>query len=152
MLEAGEDPLYVARRLVRMAVEDIGLADPRALEQAIAAYQAAHYLGLPECDVALAQCAVYLARAPKSVEVYQAYQRVKQDVQQTMDAPVPLHLRNLPRLPGGKAGAPTKLMKNLGYGKNYQYSPDYDWKENQQYLPDSLADRWYIAPQNKKNP
>src|SRR3989344_2942630 len=152
MLEAGEDPLYVARRLVRMAGEDIGLADPRALEQAIAAYQAAHYLGLPECDVALAQCAVYLARAPKSVEVYQAYQRVKQDVQQTMDAPVPLHLRNLPRLPGGKAGAPTKLMKNLGYGKNYQYSPDYDWKENQQYLPDSLADLWYIAPQNKKNP
>jgi putative ATPase len=134
MLESGEDPLYVARRLVRMAVEDIGLADPRALEQAVAAYQAAHFLGMPECDVALAQCVVYLARAKKSVEVYRAYGHVKQDVRATMDAPVPLHLRN----------APTKLMKNLDYGKGYKYSPSYDWKEDQEYLPEALKGKKYL--------
>lgn len=134
MLEAGEDPLYVARRLVRMSVEDIGLADPQALEQAVAAYQACHFIGMPECDVILAQCVVYLARAKKSVEVYQAYGRVKQDVKQTMDEPVPLHLRN----------APTKLMKDLDYGKNYKYSPDYDWQEDQDYLPEKLKNRKYL--------
>jgi len=134
MLEAGEDPLYVARRLVRMAVEDIGLADPRALEQAVAAYQAAHFLGMPECDIALGQCVVYLAKAKKSVAVYQAYQAVKQDVKATIDEPVPLHLRN----------APTKLMKDLAYGKGYKYSPEYDWQEDQEYLPESLKGKKYL--------
>ena len=134
MLEAGEDPLYVARRLVRMAVEDIGLADPKALEQAVAAYQGCHFLGMPECDIILAQCVVYLARAKKSVSVYQAYGKVKEDVKSTMDQPVPLHLRN----------APTGLMKELGYGKDYKYSPDYNWQEDQEYLPKSLKNKKYL--------
>lgn len=134
MLEAGEDPLYIARRLVRMSVEDIGLADPHALEQAVACYQSCHFIGMPECDVILAQCVVYLARAKKSVEVYQAYGQVKQDVRQTMDEPVPLHLRN----------APTKLMKDLNYGKDYKYSPDYDWQEDQTYMPASLKNKKYL--------
>ncbi|HLC89627.1 MAG TPA: replication-associated recombination protein A [Patescibacteria group bacterium] len=134
MIEAGEDPLYLARRLVRMAVEDIGLADPKALEQAVACYQGCHFLGYPECDVILAQCVVYLARAKKSVEVYQAYGKVKEDVKNTMDEPVPLHLRN----------APTKLMQDLNYGKGYKYSPDYDWQENQEYLPAKLKGRKYL--------
>ncbi len=134
MLEAGEDPLYIGRRLVRMAVEDIGMADPQALEQAVAAYHGCHFIGMPECDVILAQCVVYLARAKKSVEVYQAYGQVKQDVRQSMDEPVPLHLRN----------APTKLTQDLGYGKNYQYSPDYDWQENQEYLPEKLKGKRYL--------
>lgn len=134
MLEAGEDPLYIARRLIRMAVEDIGLADPRALEQAVACYQACHFLGMPECDIILGQGVVYLARAKKSVEVYQAYGKVKEDVKNTMDEPVPLHLRN----------APTGLMKDLGYGKDYKYSPDYDWKEEQEYLPAKIKGRKYL--------
>ena len=134
MLEAGEEPLYVARRLIRMAVEDIGIADPRALEQAVATYQGCHFIGMPECDVILAQCVVYLARAKKSVEVYQAYGKVKQDVKMTLDQPVPLHLRN----------APTKLMKDLNYGKDYKYSPDYNWQENQDYLPARLKSRKYL--------
>ena len=134
ILEAGEDPLYVARRLVRMAVEDIGLADPKALEQAVAAYQGSHFLGMPECDIILAQCVVYLARAKKSVSVYQAYGKVKEDVKTTMDEPVPLHLRN----------APTQLMKDLNYGKDYKYSPDYDWQEDQEYLPKSLKNKKYL--------
>ncbi|OGY46155.1 MAG: AAA family ATPase [Candidatus Buchananbacteria bacterium RIFCSPHIGHO2_02_FULL_38_8] len=138
MLEAGEDPLYIARRLIRMAVEDIGLADPRALEQAVACYQGCHFLGMPECDIILAQCVAYMARAKKSVEVYQAYGQVKQDVKNTMDEPVPLHLRN----------APTKLMKELDYGKGYKYSPDYDWQEDQEYLPERLKGRRYF----KKEP
>ena len=135
MLESGEDPLYVARRLVRMAVEDIGLADPRALEQAVAAYHGCHFIGMPECDVILAQCVVYLARAKKSVEVYRAYGQVKQDVKETMDEPVPLHLRN----------APTKLMKDLNYGKGYQYSPDFNWQESQEYFPESLKNKKYLS-------
>jgi putative ATPase len=135
MLEAGEDPLYVARRLVRMAVEDVGLADPRALEQAVAAYQGCHFLGMPECDIILAQCVVYLARAKKSVEVYRAYGQIKQDVKNTMDEPVPLHLRN----------APTKLMKELSYGKDYKYSPDYNWQEQQEYLPEKLKGKKYLT-------
>lgn len=139
MLEAGEDPLYVARRLVRMAVEDIGLAEPRALEQATAAYQAVHFLGMPEGDLALAQCAVYLAHAPKSIEVYQAYGQAKADVKNTLDEPVPLHLRN----------APTKLMKELGYGRNYKYSPQYSWQEEQEYFPEKLKGRRYLS-KNKK--
>jgi len=134
MLEAGEDPLYVARRMIRMAVEDIGLADPSALPLAVSAYQAAHFLGMPECDVALAECVVYLAKAKKSVEVYQAYGKVKEDVRNTMDEPVPLHLRN----------APTKLMKDLNYGKDYKYSPNYDWQEEQEYLPEKLKGRKYL--------
>jgi len=134
MLEAGEDPLYVARRLVRMAVEDIGLADSNALQQAIAAYQGCHFIGMPECDVILAQCVVYLARAKKSVEVYQAYGKVKEDVKNTMDEPVPLHLRN----------AETKLMKDLDYGKGYKYSPDHNWKESQEYLPEKLKGKKYL--------
>ncbi len=141
MLEAGEDPLYVARRLIRMAVEDIGLADPRALEQASACYQACHVVGMPECDVILAQCVAYLARAPKSVEVYKAYQHVKYDVRETMDEPVPLHLRN----------APTKLMKDLNYGKGYKYSPDHNWQESQQYMPDKLKTKKYLNNDSTDN-
>ena len=140
MLEAGEDPLYVARRLIRMSVEDIGLADPRAFEQASACYQACHVVGMPECDVILAQCVVYLARAEKSVEVYQAYGQVKQDVRTTVNEPVPLHLRN----------ASTDLMKNFGYGKGYKYSPEYDWKEEQEYLPESLKGRKYLLNAKRK--
>lgn len=134
MLESGEDPLYIARRLIRMAVEDIGLANPTALIEAVACYQGCHFLGMPECDVILAQCVVYLAKSKKSVEVYQAYGQVKQDVKETMDEPVPLHLRN----------APMKLMKEIGYGKDYKYSPDYDWKENQEYFPEKLKGRKYL--------
>jgi putative ATPase len=134
MLEAGEDPLYIARRLVRMAVEDIGLANPGALEQAVACYQGCHFIGMPECEVILAQCVVYLAKSKKSVEIYKAYEKVKKDVKETMDEPVPLHLRN----------APTGLMKKLGYGKDYKYSPDYDWQEDQDYLPEKLKGRKYL--------
>jgi putative ATPase len=133
MLESGEDPLYVARRLVRMASEDIGLADPRALEQAVAAYKATHFIGLPECKVILAQAAVYLARAPKSNNVYKAYKRVAKDVQETRNEPVPLHIRN----------APTELMKDLGYGKGYKYGHEED-DSDQEYLPDSLQGKTYL--------
>ncbi|XP_067911394.1 ATPase WRNIP1 [Heterodontus francisci] len=113
MLEGGEDPLYVARRLVRFASEDVGLADPLALTQAVSAYQGCHFIGMPECEVILAQCVTYLARAPKSVEVYMAYEAVKESLRNHKGPlpSVPLHLRN----------APTKLMKDLGYGKGYKY-------------------------------
>lgn len=113
MLEGGEDPLYVARRLIRFASEDIGLADPLALTQAVSAYQGCHFIGMPECEVILAQCVVYLARAPKSTEIYMAYGAVKESVRNHKGPlpSVPLHLRN----------APTKLMKDLGYGKGYKY-------------------------------
>lgn len=134
MLEAGEDPLYVARRLVRFACEDVGLANSRALEQAVAGYQACSFIGLPECNVILAQVAVYLAKCQKSNELYRAYGQVQKDVRETMDEPVPLHLRN----------APTKLMKELDYGKDYQYSPDYDYQEEQEYLPEKLKGRKYL--------
>jgi len=134
MLEAGEDPLYVARRLVRFASEDIGLADPQALVQANAAFQAAHSLGMPECDMALAQATVYLARAPKSNALYAAYGKVKEDVQNTINEGVPLHLRN----------APTRLMKDIGYGKDYKYNPDYDKPVSQDYLPESLKGKKYL--------
>lgn len=130
MLEAGEDPLYLARRLIRMAVEDIGMANSQALVQAVACYQGCYYIGMPECDVILAQCVVYLTKSKKSVEIYKAYKKVKEDVKNSQDEPVPLHLRN----------APTKLMKNLGYGKDYKYSPDYDWNENQEYFPEKLKE------------
>ncbi|MBZ4656417.1 MAG: ATPase, central domain protein, partial [Thermoanaerobacter sp.] len=112
MLEAGEDPLYVARRMIRFASEDIGLADPQALEMAVAAYNACHYIGMPECSVNLAQVAIYLALAPKSNAVYVAYNKAKKDAEKTIAESVPMHLRN----------APTKLMKELGYGKGYKYA------------------------------
>lgn len=134
MLEAGEDPLYVARRLVRFAAEDVGLADPHALVQATAAFQATHQLGMPECNVILAQVVVYLARAPKSNTLYIAYGKVQEDVQKTINEGVPLHLRN----------APTKLMKDLNYGKNYKYNPDYKEPVEQDYLPEKLKGRKYF--------
>jgi len=134
MLEAGEDPLYVARRLVRFASEDIGLADPQALVQAVAGFQAVHSLGMPECNVVLAQVVAYLARAPKSNALYQAYLKVQQDVLQTINESVPLHLRN----------APTKLMKEMGYGKSYKYNPNYKEPVDQEYLPNNLKGRKYL--------
>jgi putative ATPase len=135
MLESGEDPLYLARRMVRMASEDIGLAEPGALAITLAAKDAFDFLGAPEGHLALAQAAVYLALAPKSNALYTAYGDVQEDVQQTEADPVPLHLRN----------APTGLMKNLGYGKDYQYAHNYQEKvTNMQCLPDNLAGRsWY---------
>jgi putative ATPase len=134
MLEAGEDPLYVARRLVRFASEDIGLADPQALVQAVAAHQAAHQLGMPEANVILAQCVAYLARAPKSNALYAAYQEVQRDIRERPNEGVPLHLRN----------APTKLMKGLGYGKDYKYNPDFNGPVAQDYLPESLKGKKYL--------
>ena len=135
MLEGGEDPLYVARRLVRFASEDVGLANSRALEQAVAAYQACHFLGMPECNVILAQAVVYLAKCEKSNALYVAYGQAKRDVDELGNLPVPLHIRN----------APTKLMKDLGYGKDYKYSPNFDYKEDQEYLPDELKKRKYLS-------
>ena len=134
MLEGGEDPLYVARRLVRFASEDVGLANSLALPQAVAGYQACHFIGMPECNVILAQVVVYLAKCKKSNELYEAYLSVQRDVKETMDEPVPLHLRN----------APTKLMKDLGYGKDYKYSPKYDYQEEQENLPESLKGKKYL--------
>ena len=137
MLEAGEDPLYVARRLIRMASEDIGMADPRALEVTVAAMQAVHFVGLPEGDLALAQAAVYLALAPKSNALYVGYGEVKSDAQNTVAEPVPLHLRN----------AVTGLMANVGYGKGYQYAHNAEEKlTDMTCLPDNLKDRRYYRP------
>ncbi len=134
MLEAGEDPMYVVRRLVRFASEDIGLANSRALEQAMAAYQACHSLGMPECNVILAQLVVYLAKCEKSNELYTAYQAAANDARSTSNLGVPLHLRN----------APTTLMKDLGYGKDYKYSPNFDYKENQDYWPKDFKKKKYL--------
>jgi putative ATPase len=137
MLEAGEDRLYVARRVVRMAVEDIGLADPEALAVTLAARDAFDFLGIPEGDLALAQAVVYLAVAPKSNALTTAYGAVQEDVERTAQQPVPLHLRN----------APTGLMKSLGYGKGYQYAHDVESKvADMQCLPDSLKDHVYYHP------
>jgi putative ATPase len=137
MLESGEDRIYIGRRLVRMASEDIGLADPRALEQAIAAVEAFRLMGEPEGDLALAQAAVYLAMAPKSDAVYKALGLVKEDVQSTMADPVPLHLRN----------ASTSYMKQWGYGEGYQHAHNFeDAVTDMSCLPDSLADRRYYFP------
>ena len=137
MLEAGEDPLYVARRVIRFASEDIGLADPRALELAVAAYNACHYIGMPECSVNLAQAVVYMSLAPKSNAVYLAYGTAKQDAIKELAEPVPLVIRN----------APTKLMRELDYGKGYQYAHDTEAKlTNMQCLPDSLAGKEYYSP------
>jgi putative ATPase len=140
MLEAGEDPLYVARRLVRFASEDVGNADPQALTVAVAAQQAAHFIGMPEGNTALAQAAIYLATAPKSNAVYKAYGRAVEDAHNEVADPVPLHLRN----------APTKLMKQLGYGKDYQYAHDQpDAVADMDCLPDSLKGRTYYEPRER---
>src|SRR5450759_3518127 len=140
MLEAGEDPLYIARRVVRMAVEDIGLADPNALSLCIAARDAVDFLGMPEGNLALAQAVVYLALAPKSNALYTAYGAVQQDVERTAAESVPLHLRN----------APTALMKGLGYGEGYQYAHDVENKvADMQCLPDNLSGRVYYRPTNE---
>ena len=140
MLEAGEDPLYIARRVVRMAVEDIGLADPNALSLCMAARDAVDFIGMPEGNLALAQAVVYLAVAPKSNALYVAYSTVQQDVERTAAEPVPLHLRN----------APTQLMKGLGYARGYQYAHDLETKvADMQCLPDNLREREYYAPTNE---
>ncbi|HZC23319.1 MAG TPA: replication-associated recombination protein A, partial [Candidatus Binatia bacterium] len=140
MLEAGEDPLYIARRVVRMAVEDIGLADPNALSLCMAARDAVDFIGMPEGNLALAQAVVYLTVAPKSNALYTAYGSVQADVEQTAAEAVPLHLRN----------APTKLMKGLGYGYGYQYAHDLESKvAAMQCLPDNLLDRVYYRPTNE---
>lgn len=137
MLEAGEDPLYVARRVVRFASEDVGLADPRALEMAVVAYQACHFLGMPECSVHLTQAVVYLSLAPKSNALYCAYEEAKEDAVRQLAEPVPLVIRN----------APTRLMRDLAYGKGYQYAHDApDKLTNMQCLPDSLLGRTYYRP------
>lgn len=137
MLEAGENPLYVARRIVRFASEDIGMADSRALEICIAAYQACHYLGMPECSVHLTHAVTYCALAPKSNALYMAYEAAKKDALQTIAEPVPLQIRN----------APTKLMADLHYGEGYQYAHDYDDKiTNMKCLPDALSNAIYYEP------
>ena len=137
MLEAGEDPLYIARRVTRFACEDIGLADPRALEQAIAAYHACHFIGMPECSVHLTQAVVYMSMAPKSNAMYRAYESAKKDALTMLAEPVPLVIRN----------APTKLMKELEYGKGYKYAHNEEDKLTaMQCLPDSLSGREYYRP------
>ena len=137
MLEAGEDPLYVARRITRFASEDVGLADPHALELAVAAYQACHFIGMPECSVHLTQAVVYMSLAPKSNSLYIAYETAKKDAIKELSEPVPLVIRN----------APTKLMKDLDYGKGYQYAHDTEEKlTNMQCLPDSLLGKEYYHP------
>ncbi|MCD6390441.1 MAG: replication-associated recombination protein A [Dehalococcoidia bacterium] len=140
MLEAGEDPLYIVRRLVRFASEDVGVADPQALVIAVAAQQAVHFVGLPEGNLALAQAVVYLATAPKSNSLYQAYSRVQQDIQHGRNEPVPLHLRN----------PVTELMRKTGYGKGYKYAHDYpDHFVRQQNLPPSLKEKRYYIPSDQ---
>ena len=137
MLAAGEDPLYVARRMVRFASEDVGLADPFALNQAMAAVEAYRMLGSPEGELALVQAAVYLATAPKSNRLYTAYGEVRRTIQETGSLPVPLHIRN----------APTGLMKELGYGRNYRYAHDFEEAYTpQEYLPESLRRRSFYQP------
>ena len=140
MLEAGEDRLYIARRLIRMAIEDIGLADPRALEQTVAAMQAVHFLGIPEGDLALAQAAVYLSVSPKSDASYQAMNAIRQDVEQTIAEPVPMNLRN----------AATRSMKAWGYGEGYQHAHKFeDAMVDMDCLPPSLAGRRYYHPTDR---
>ena len=137
MLEAGEDPLYIARRLVRFASEDVGMADPQALMIALAAQQAVHFVGLPEGNLALAEAVVYLAAAPKSNSLYQAYSKVQEDIQHGRNEPVPLHLRN----------PVTGLMRQMGYGKGYKYAHDYPGHfVTQQNLPSSLQGKHYYIP------
>ncbi len=134
MLEGGEDPLYIARRLIRFASEDIGIANSAALTQAVDAYDAAHFIGMPECAVNLAQAVVYMAKSKKSNKLYAALLAAQKDVRDFGALPVPLHIRN----------APTKLMKELDYGKDYKYSPDFNYEEDQEYMPDKLRGRKYL--------
>lgn len=134
MFEAGEDPLYLARRLIRFASEDVGLANSQALTQAIAGYQACQFLGRPECDVHLAQVVVYLARCKKSNELYDAINSIKKEIEISPAEVVPIHLRN----------APTKLLKNLGYGKDYKYNPNFSGPVEQDYLPKRLRNKKWL--------
>jgi putative ATPase len=137
MIEAGEDPLYIARRMIRFASEDVGMADPQALQVAVSAKEAFHFIGLPEGTLALAQAAVYLATAPKSNALYLAYQEVERDARESGFLPVPLHIRN----------APTSLMKEMGYGKDYKYPHDYEGHfVEEEYLPENLKGRIYYTP------
>jgi putative ATPase len=133
MLEGGEDPVYIARRLVRFASEDVGLADNHALILANGVFEACRKIGMPECGVSLTQCVIYLSKTKKSILAYEVYQQAQQDVRKFGNLSVPLHIRN----------APTKLMKNLGYGKDYKYTPKED-SSSQQYLPDKLKNRKYF--------
>lgn len=135
MLEGGADPLYIARRVVRFASEDIGMANSEALVQAVAAYQACHFIGMPECTMHLAQAVVYCAKSKKSNLLYTAYAQAKADALATSHLGVPLHLRN----------APTKFMKNIGYGKNYKYNPDYKEPVNQRYFPEEMDEKDYLS-------
>jgi len=126
--------LYIARRLIRFASEDVGLADPQAMVQAVSAFQACHFVGMPECNLSLAQAVAYLARAPKDNQLYSGYQKIQKDIKELPAYPVPLHLRN----------APTRLMKDLAYGKDYKYNPDYEGEVEQDYLPEELKGRKYV--------
>jgi putative ATPase len=137
MLEAGDDPLYIARRLIRFASEDVGNADPRALQIALEAKEAVHFTGLPEGKLALAQACIYLATAPKSNSVYTAYSKAVDTIKKTGTLPVPMHIRN----------APTKLMKNLGYGKNYRYDHSFpDGISDQGFLPEEIKSSRFYSP------
>jgi putative ATPase len=137
MLEGGEDPLYIARRVLRFAAEDVGLADPRAMEVAVAAYQACHFIGVPECNVHLAEAVVYMSLASKSNAMEMAVMEAREAIEKEPDAPVPLVIRN----------APTRLMKELNYGRGYQYAHDYEEKITaMQCLPDALKDRHFYHP------
>ncbi|RLE47259.1 MAG: replication-associated recombination protein A, partial [Candidatus Methanomethylicota archaeon] len=140
MMEAGEDPKYIARRMIRFASEDIGNADPQALQVALAAKDAVEFLGYPECDTALVQAAIYLATAPKSNKVYEAAQKAKEDIKKTGNLPVPLHLRN----------PVTKLMREIGYGKGYKYAHNYEGaKIEQEHLPKELKNAKYYEPTDR---
>jgi putative ATPase len=140
MLEGGEDPLYIARRMIRFASEDVGMADPQALQVAVSAMEAFHFIGLPEGNLALAEAAVYLATAPKSNALYTAFQRVQKDVRELENLPVPLHIRN----------APTSLMEGLGYGKGYKYPHDHPGHYvEEEYLPENLKGRIYYRPSDQ---
>jgi putative ATPase len=140
MIEAGEDPLFIARRMIRFASEDVGMADPQALQVAVSAKEAFHFIGLPEGALALAQAAVYLATAPKSNALYLAYQGVEKDVKEIGSLPVPLHIRN----------APTSLMKEMGYGKEYKYPHDYAGHfVEEEYLPENLKGKIYYCPSDQ---
>ena len=137
MLEGGEDPLYIARRVLRFAAEDVGLADPRAMEVGVAAYQSCHFIGVPECNVHLAEAVVYMSLASKSNAMEMAVNEAREAIEKEPDAPVPLVIRN----------APTRLMKDLAYGKGYQYAHDYEEKITaMQCLPDVLKDRQFYHP------
>ncbi len=140
MLEGGEDPLYIARRLIRFASEDIGMADPNALQQAVAVQQACHFNGMPECGVNLAQCVIYLSMAPKSNAAYTAYGSIQREIRETGNLEVPFHIRN----------APTKLMKEWGYGKDYQYAHKFEEGiAGQVHLPDQIAGKHYYHPTDR---